>query len=454
MKTIFKTLIASAAFAPALLWAGEFTLPAYEKHQLDNGLTLYTLEQHEVPLVDLVLVVKSGAVLDDKPGQAKLTAASLLLGTQALDKAAFESKLEFVGATITADADLESSILSASFASKDQAMVMQLVRDAILTPAFDQDEFDKLKQRYTATLMQKTESPKAVIKDYFNDLLFQGHAYSALVDGSKDSVESIGLQDLKDFHQAWFRPDNAALIVTGDIDSKKIKQQVQALFANWQGQAKQKPLLAKPSTPTKTKVLLVDKPDAIESTFMIGGPGVDRNNPDYVAIQVVNTILGGRFTSWLNDELRVNAGLTYGARSQFDSLGMGGSFYMSTFTKTETTKEAMELALKTYNKLWSQGIDAATLASAKAYVKGQFPPKYETSGQLANLLAEMFVYGFDENFINSFSVKVNSLNTEKAKDIIHHYFPRENLQTVVVGKADAIKDAVATFGELEQRSIQ
>ncbi len=168
---------------------------------------------------------------------------------------------------------------------------------------------------------------------------------------------------------------------------------------------------------------------------MIGGFGITKYNPDQTQLDVINTILGGRFTSWLNDELRVNAGLTYGARSRFAQYKYSGTFYISTFTATENTEAAIDLALKTYNRLFEKGIDEETLLSAKNYVKGQFPPDYETAGSLAGFLTQKYIYGLDDSIINNFENEVNELTIEKANELIKKYFPKDNLQFVLIGKA-------------------
>ena len=204
----------------------------------------------------------------------------------------------------------------------------------------------------------------------------------------------------------------------------------------------------------ESRVLLVNKGDAIETTFLIGGQGITFDNPDSVGVTVVNTILGGRFTSWLNDELRVNAGLTYGARSGFSEYSKAGIFKISTFTKSSTTEETVDLALKTYSRLWKTGIDQATLDSAKAYVKGQFPPKFETNGQLAGLLSDMYLYGFDDNFINDFQAKVDGLTVADTKRLVNAYFPQNNLQFVMVGNAEKIAPIAAKYGKVIQVDIK
>ncbi|MCC2616903.1 insulinase family protein [Aestuariibacter halophilus] len=455
MKRIFKSvgLVALLSSLCGLANAA-FTLPEHQKVVLDNGLTVMLLEQHEVPLINVAVVVKAGAVLDDKAGQSALTADSLLLGTQSLDKAAFEQQLDFVGASYSASANLEASQLASTFASKDVDTVLPLIAEAVLQPAFDQKAFADHKTRYVAGLVQKQESPRAMIRDYFNALVFQGHPYSNVQGGTPQSLEVLSLEDVRTFHQQWYTPDNSAVIVTGDFDSKAMLKAVKKAFAQWQGKHAQKPALPALPKADKSRVLLVNKGDARESTFMIGGPGIAINDPDYVPVLVVNTVLGGRFTSWLNDELRVNSGLTYGARSSFDRMGQGGSFAMSSFTQQATTKAAMDLMLKTYQRLWEQGIDDALLASAKAYVKGQFPPDYETAADLAGLLADMFVYGVNEDFINRFNQRVNALDSETVAAVIERHFPRENLQFVVIGQSSAIKDIVAEYGEVTLAEIR
>lgn len=455
MNRIFKIVLSLVTvLISSQSVATEFRLPDYEKVRLENGLTVYLMEQKEVPLIDIALIVKAGAVYDTKAGLAGMTADNLLLGTKKLNKQQFEQQLDFIGAEINSGAGLESSSVSVSISRRDTEKVLPMVFDTITRPAFTQTEFDKYKKRYLSELAQQQESPRAVIRGYFDALLFQGHPYANDQDGSPRSVAEISLQDIKTFHQKWYTPDNAALVVTGDFKTREMLKTIKNLFSNWQGKTSTANIPTKISVPKKAQVLLVNKSDANESTFIIGGPGIPFSNPDYVAISVINTILGGRFTSWLNDELRVNSGLTYGARSRFDTKQLGGSFYISSFTKSETTTEAIDLAIKTYQRLWEKGVDSATLESAKAYVKGQFPPNYETSTNLANLLGDMFIYDFDEKFINSFTDQVNELDGEKSREIIAKYFPKDALQFVIVGKAEDIKQKVSKYGTLLETDIK
>lgn len=433
----------------------EFTLPDYQKLTLKNGLTVYLMEQHEVPLVDIRVVTKAGAVNDGKSyGLANFTGTALSFGSNILSKKEIEDLFGFHGANFSNTVGMESSTSSLSLASKDIDKLLPTFRDILLSPTFDNKEFTKEKKRYLENLKQSREQPGRIIGSAFNHLYFQQHLYGNPVKGDISSIEKLSLKQIAAFYHSLYTANNSALIVVGDFNSKKMEKTINLLFSNWQSK-KISPINLKGfNAPTESNVLVVNKSDANESTFIIGGQGIASSHPDTVAVKVINTILGARFTSWLNDALRVNSGLTYGARSRFDSYSTTGTFVISTFTKTETTFEAIDLAIKTYNRLWDKGIDKDTLESAKAYVKGQFPPKYETSGQLARLLGNMWVQHLDNSFINDFQKNVDALNVTKANEIAQAVFPKENLQLVIIGKAEDIREKAEKYGKVKEVDIK
>lgn len=434
-----------------------FKVPAYTKFTLANGLTVYLLEQHEVPVISLSAIMPAGAIYDgDKSGLAALTADGLMFGTKSFTKNKIEEELDFVGAELNTYSAKEYAGLSSQFASKDQDKVLNIIKEVLVDPVFNQDEFEKHKKRTITNLGQEKESPSNVIANYWDKFVYGKHVYGNTVGGSPATVSKMAVTDLKSFYLANYSPARSAIAITGDFNSKLLKAKMERLFGSWKktGQTTNtkaseiiNPLIA-------AKVLLVNKEDASETTFLIGGLGIKRDNPDYVAITVVNTVLGGRFTSLLNDELRVNTGLTYGARSNFAPLKNSGTFYISTFTALKNTEPAIDKAIEVYNKFQATGLDEETLTSAKNYVKGMFPPKYETSGQLAGLLTQMFWYGFNESYINNFQTNVDGLTTAKVKDIITKYFPKDKLQFVLIGKSADIKKIAEKYGMVVEKNIK
>lgn len=457
MKTLRYIIFSAAFLATVVCKAQDYKLPAYQKFTLKNGLTIYLMEQHEVPMVNVSVILPAGAIYDsDKAGLASITATALKHGTKNYPKAKLDEELDFIGASVNTYASKEFAGLSAEFAAKDKDKVLAIINELLTAPVFDTAEFSKEKKRILVRLDQAKESPRSVIGSYFDKFLYGDHAYGNIVSGTISSVSGLVPDDIKKFYKENYIPDGSAISIVGDFNSKEMKGVVTKLFSGWkQGKQTNADIASKSITkPTANRVLLINKDDAKETTFLIGAPGISRNNPDYIAIDVINTLFGGRFTSMLNDELRVNTGLTYGANSRFSPLKNGGAFMISTFTASKTTEPAIDKALEVLNKLHKDGVDEQSLTSAKNYVKGQFPPRYETSGQLSGLLTQMFWYNFNESYINNFQKNVDELTVEKAKEIIARYFPKDKLQFIMVGKSEEIKKIVEKYGPLTEVQIK
>lgn len=459
MKTLKKYII--FLFAVLLLSviskAQDYKLPAYQKFALKNGLTVYLMEQHEVPMINVSVILPAGAIYDgDMAGLASLTATSLKHGTKNYPKAKLDEELDFMGASVNTYASKESAGLYAQFAAKDKDKVLTIINELLTAPVFDTAEFSKEKKLTLVRLDQVKESPRSAIGSYFDKFMYGDHVYGNVISGTLSSVAALTPADVQKFYKENYIPNGAAISIVGDLNAKEMKAMATTIFSEWkQGKQANAGMASKPiATPAANRVLLINKDDAKETTFLIGAPGISRNNPDYVAIDVINTLFGGRFTSMLNDELRVNTGLTYGANSRFAPLKNGGTFMISTFTASKTTEPAIDKALEVLKKLHTGGVDQQSLASAKNYVKGQFPPRYETSGQLAGLLTQMFWYGFNESYINNFQKNVDELTVEKAKTIIANYFPSDKLQFILVGKSTEIKKTIEKYGPVSEVQIK
>ncbi|SEF97215.1 M16 family metallopeptidase [Flavobacterium urumqiense] len=459
MESIKKTILATCLLilAHISLSAQSYKLPDYTTFKLSNGLTVYLMEQHDVPIISVSAILPAGAIYDnDKAGLASLTATALKHGTKNYTKTKLDEELDFIGANVNTYATKEYAGLSSNFAAKDKVKVLSIIKDLLLNPVFDPAEFNKEKSRLLVMLEQQKESPRSVIGSYFDAFLYGNHPYGNVISGINSTVSKLTVDDLMNFYKTNYKPNNSAISIVGDFNTKDMKGELTTLFSTWTKSTKEKenPATKTISIPTENRVLLVNKNDAKETTFYIGAPGISRNNPDFVAIEVVNTLFGGRFTSMLNDELRVNSGLTYGASSRFNTLKNGGSFVISTFTANKTTEAAIDKALEVIKKLHTNGLDEKSLSSAKNYVKGQFPPRYETAGQLSGLMTQMFWYNFDKSFIDNFEKNVDGLDLAKANQIITKYFPNDKFQFILVGKSAEIKKIAEKYGKVTEVDIK
>jgi predicted Zn-dependent peptidase len=435
--------------------AQAFKLPAYQKFKLKNGLTVFLMEQHEVPLINMSVLIPAGAVSDARQyGLANMTAQALMHGTKSLSKQELEEQIEFIGANISTFSGLEYSRLTANFAAKDRDKIMKLTRDILLTPSFNSEEFEKEKKNALVNLEQSKQQPRSMLGQFFNVHYYGDHVYSNPPSGTVASVGKLTVADAKAFYEKYYHPEYAAIAVVGDFNTNEMKAMITSLFSGWtKGSMVPVKADAVIRNTGSANVLLVNKEDAKETTFIIGGKGIPRSHPEYVSISVLNTILGGRFTSLLNDELRVNTGLTYGANSGFRATKFLGTFAISTFTASRTTEAAIDKAVEVYKKFLNTGVTEDVLQSGKSYVNGQFPPDYETSGDLANLLTDMFWFEFDEKFINNFQASVNGLTLERSKQLISTYFPKDDLRFVLIGNAGEIREIAKKYGTVREVAI-
>jgi len=449
---ILVLILGSTVFA-------QFKLPEYETVTLENGLTVYLMEKKDVPLISFSAVFDGGVTKDGTTsGLASFTAEALRFGTINYSKSQIDSIFNFYGSNINTSAGMDYSGLYTQFMKANTEVLLPIVREIIMNPTFPDEEIQKRKQRWIAEIDQAKESPRYVIGSYFNKHIFGDNHYPSYGNpglGTKVGIETITYEKVMQFYDYTYFPQSSAIAIVGDFNSSEMKNIIEEYFGGWKKNKSEATIhmdmTLKPFE--NSSVYLINKDNASETTFRIGGYGITMSNPDQIQLEVINTILGGRFTSWLNDELRVNAGLTYGAGSRFAQYKYSGTFYIGTFTATQNTEAAIDLALKTYDRLFEQGIDEETLQSAKNYVKGQFPPDYESMGSLAGFLTQKYVYGLDDSIINNFEEEVNGLTLERAGELITKYFPKENLQFVMIGKADEIRNIVSKYGKVTERNI-
>jgi zinc protease len=435
--------------APLGLLAQTIHIPPHEKIVLKNGMTVLLLEKHGVPIVNFEAVIKTGAVADPagEEGLASSTAAMLRKGAGKRTAQEFAADTDFTGGAIEADAGADFSTAAGEFLSKDVGKGLELFSDALLHPTFPPEEVEKLLAQSIDGVRAAKDEPRSVLGFYYDAYLYNGNGYGRSPDGDELSLKRIHRDAIVKFYETYYAPGNTILAVAGDFQSAEMKKKLEEVFGSWPA----KPVAAVKipvMPPVKgKKLLLIDKPDASQTYFAIGNVGTAVGDPDRVAIRLVNAAFGGSFTSMLNEALRVESGLSYGAMSSFDSRRAPGPFGIYSYTKNESTVQAIDLALQVLQKLHKQGITAEQLASAKSYLKGQFPPSLETSKQLAQLIATYEFYGMDDREINGLEARIDAVTPAIANQAIAKHFPEDGLVFTLIGKSSEIGPAVKKYAE-------
>ncbi len=441
--TMAALALASSAAAQRL------HLPPHEKFVLKNGLTVLLLEKHGVPMINLFAIVKTGSAADPagEDGLASITAGLLRKGTKARTAQQFAADLDYIGGDFEAQAGADFSSVSAEFLTKDLARGLELFSDALLHPTFPQTEVEKLLAQSIDGVRGAKDDPQQVLGLYYYGYLYGAHPYGRPSAGDEVSLQRIKRDAIAKFYETNYAPGNTLLAMAGEFNGAEMRKNLEDVFGGWRARTVTASPIAATAPVKGKRLLLVDKDDATQTYFAFGNVGITRNDPDRVAIRVVNTIFGGRFTSELNEALRVESGYTYGVSSFFDSRKAPGPFGVFSFTKNETTTPAIDLALQVLRKLHKDGVTDEQLKSAKSYIKGQFPPNIETSRQLAQIIATNEFYGLGDDEINQLEARVDAVTPEIAKQVIQKHFPSENLVFVLIGKASAIGAAMEKYAE-------
>jgi predicted Zn-dependent peptidase len=415
------------------------------------------MERHQLPLVSFVWLIKSGGSIGDPEGReglASLTAQLLRQGTKKRSAEQISEALDFVGASFHADASHDYSSGSAEFVSKDVDLAVDLLADLLMNPLFPEGEVAKLIKQEVDGIAEAKEVPNQVLARYFRGLLFGTHPYARPVSGTETTLPKIDRAQVVKYHQEHYAPNQLILAIAGDFSAGDIQRKLISALRAWQPRPASGPTLKQPEPTLGRRALLVEKPDSTQTFFRIGSLGLARTSPDWIPLQVVNTLFGGRFTSMINSALRIESGLTYGARSGFSANPVAGEFFISSFTKNETTGQALEMTLAVLQRLHEKGITPEQLQSSKSYIKGQFGPTMETNDQLAGAIAELEFYGMGPEYYNTYFERVDTVTLDDAQRLIKQYYPLENLSMVLIGQGPVVQPVAAKLAtDVQKKSI-
>jgi zinc protease len=425
----------------------KFSLPPIEKTKLSNGMELWMVDHRELPIVSMNMVFRTGSSNepDNKVGVASMTSQLLDDGTATRSAGDIVNQLQSIGANINSSNSWDSTNVSLQTLTKNLDKAIDIYADVIQNPAFPASEVDSMKRRSLLGLRQQRSNPNAISDIVYNKVLYGSHAYGR--SSSDASINAISRDDLVSYYGSTYKPNNATLIVVGSFDKAALKTKLESAFAGWKGAEVSAKSLGTPASLEKAGIYLVDRPNSAQSVVAIGQVGVDRMNPDYYAISVMNRILGGGFTSRINMNLREDKGYTYGARSSFTFRRGAGPFQAGGDIQTAVTKEAIAEFMKELNGIRG-GIPVTQkeLDYNKQGLIRSYPAGFETVGAISGQLANLVVYGLPDTYFNDYIAKVNAVTVDDVNRVAKQYLDPSKMAIVIVGDRKVIEPGLKELG--------
>jgi predicted Zn-dependent peptidase len=437
--------------APAPGAAPALKIPPIERRALTNGLRVWIVQMHEVPVVDVSVVVTSGAATDPvgRFGLASFTAAMLDEGAGKYSALDLSDAVEFLGASLTTASSFDSSVMNLHVPASKLDQALPLLADVVLRPTFPQNEIDRIRKERLAALLQARDNPASVAAAGFARLVYgAGHRYGTPTMGTESSNTGITAEDMRAFYAANYQPQNAAVIVVGDVTPASVVPKLQQAFGTWKNAAViSRPVLAPVAPPAARQLYLIDKPGAAQSQIRIGGIGVSRRTPDYYVLDVLNTMLGGSFSSRLNQNLREEHGYTYGAGSAFDMRAEAGPFFATAGVQTDKTVESLTEFFKELDGMRTPP-PGDELTRVRNLLALGFPGEFETTSNMAGKLTELFVYGLEDSFFGEYVPKIEAVSAAEIERASKQYITSDRFAVVVVGDLSKIEKPIrdANFG--------
>ena len=442
-----KTEVFDRKKIPALGKAPVLKLPTVERDALQNGVSIQLVGQHEVPLVQITLVIAGGSRLDaNQPGLSTFTSRVLTEGAGTRDANALQSEIAFLGAQLGAGAGGDEFTVSLNVPKRTLPAALDLMADIVLRPTFPAAAVKRQRDLALANILQRKDNPTQLAPMAFDQIVFPaGHPYHNPSGGDSITIAGLDSAKVRAFYERAFVPSRAKFIVVGDISQAELKPLLQARFGSWKDAvtpAAVPTVTVQPVSNSSIRLYLVDKPGAAQSVIAIGNPGTDQMNPDYAAIQVMNTILGGSFSSRLMSNLRETKGYTYGVNSGFAWSPVPGAFQISTSVRTDVTDSSMIEIFKEMKAIREKQVDAAELDRAKNYIALALPGRFETNGSIAGQLVSLNRFSLPLSAITEYGASVNRVTAADVQRVANKYIAADKVTIVVVGDLAKIRAGI------------
>ena len=432
--------------APALGEKKSFHPPAFRTHELSNGLSVIVSERHELPKVAVGLVVKSGGTADSTslPGVAWMTAEMLDEGTGSRSALQIQSELDRIGAFLGTAGESEMSHISLDTLKKHLRTALELIADIAIHPSFPDSELERQRKLRLDAILQERNNPPAIARREFRSLLFGPlHPFGRDTAGNETSIRAITREDLLNYYQRFWKPNIAAIVFSGDITLDEAVTESEALFGNWTAAEVPGVKVAPVSPPERLRIYLVDRQDAPQSQVRFGSLGPKRNASDHHAIELLNTVIGGAFSSRLNLNLREDKGYTYGASSAFAYGRDLGFWVAATGVQTRFTAETLTELLKEFREITSsRPVTPDELETARGNLIRGFSQRFETLGRLVDQVVDLISFDLPLEEIQRYPETIEAVSIEEVNGAAKNYLNPERAIAVIVGDLSQIERSV------------
>ncbi len=433
---------------PRPLPARDVKFPPYAIRTLSNGLQVIVVLHHEQPAVSLRLIVRAGGALDpaDKPGVASLAASLLDQGTETRTAEEIANTVDSVGGALGTGAGTDLSFINAVFMKDSFDLALTLVADLARHPSFTPQEIERQRQQMLSALQVSYDDPDYVASTVFDRLVYGFHPYGRPDSGTPASLAHISRDDLVAFHKTYFAPNNAILAIVGDLNADEAFAGAERAFGDWaRNDAIKVDPPADPPSPTR-RVIVVDRPGAVQTEIRVGHIALPRKHPDYMAMDLASKILGGEGSNRLHRVLRSERGLTYGASADLETLKFSGDLVAETDTRSEATGQVLRLIVDEFWRLQRERVGDAELRGAQDYLAGSFPLTIETPSAIALQVLNAVFFGLDLNELQTFRERVNAVTPDDVQRVARAYLKPDRLSIVLVGDASKFVSQLANAG--------
>lgn len=426
-----------------------FQAPTAERIELDNGLRLLTARHGQLPLVTAALVLEGGAAAEaaDQAGVAYLTARAFEGGTQHRSAERLAVDLEGLGIELETAATWDAAILNVTVPRDRLDAALALFAEVVRQPAFPDPEVERLRQQQLAAILQRRTEPRALAGEAASRFIFAADVpYARPINGTESTVEGLTAGHVRAFYEGRYRPQPGALLLVGDVDLDDAAKLADRYFGDWPAaRAPDVEFEVRPGF-TGTTIFLVDRPGSVQSELRLGHVGVERRHPDYFALMVMNTVLGGAFTSRLNISLRERHGFTYGVNSHFACRRRPGPFLIQTAVATGVTARAVEETFRQIEALRQDGPTPEEVDAARDYLSGVMPLQFQTTEQLAGRLADLVVYDLPLDYYRTYRDRIGAVTLEDVHRAAREHVRPEAMAIVVVGDAAQVEEPLRALG--------